>query len=183
MNHFPLTTQRITLRPITIADLDVIHNLHSLPETDAYNALGIPESITATKAIITPWIADNNQENITNHTLAMVRSEDQKFIGLYGLKIDSPKYQRAEIWYKIHRDYWNNGYATEATLAILDFSFDTLHLHRVTAGCAVQNIGSYKVLEKVGMTREGRCRQILPLSTGWADNYEYAILESDPRKR
>ncbi len=183
MNHFPLTTERITLRPITIADLDVIHNLHSLPETDAYNALGIPENIGVTKAIITPWTADNQQENITNHTLAMVRSEDQKFIGLYGLKIGSPKYQRAEIWYKIHRDYWNNGYATEATQCILDFCFDTLHLHRVAAGCAVENIGSYKVLEKVGMTREGRCRQILPLSTGWADNYKYAILESDPRNR
>ncbi|TVZ22892.1 RimJ/RimL family protein N-acetyltransferase [Dokdonia sp. Hel_I_63] len=183
MNHFPLTTERITLRPITIADLDVIHNLHSLPETDAYNALGIPENIAITKAIITPWIAENQQENITNHTLAIVRTEDHKFIGLYGLKIGSPKYQRAEIWYKIHRDYWNNGYATEATQCILDFCFDSQHLHRVAAGCAVENIGSYKVLEKVGMTREGRCRQILPLSTGWADNYEYAILENDPRKR
>jgi ribosomal-protein-alanine N-acetyltransferase len=78
----------------------------------------------------------------------MVRTEDHKFIGLYGLKIGSPKYQRAEIWYKIHRDFWNNGYATEATQAILDFCFDTLHLHRVAAGCAVENTGSYKVLEK-----------------------------------
>ena len=178
-----ITTSRLTLRPITIDDLASTHTLHSLPETDAYNALGIPENIAATQEVITPWIAHNQLETITKYTFAILRQSDQQFIGLYGLNIGSPKYQRAEIWYKIHRDYWNNGYATEATQAILDFCFDSLQLHRVTAGCAVENTGSYKVLEKVGMTREGRCRQILPLSTGWADNYEYAILESDPRKR
>ncbi len=65
---------------------------------------------------------------------------------------------------------------------MLDLGFDHLKLHRLQAGCAVGNLGSIKVLEKVGMIKEGRGRQILPLSTGWSDNYEYSILESDPRK-
>jgi RimJ/RimL family protein N-acetyltransferase len=68
-------------------------------------------------------------------------------------------------------------------VAIIDFSFNMLNLHRIQAGCAVDNIGSIKVLEKVGMIREGRGRQILPLKSGWSDNFEYSILETDKRKQ
>ncbi len=49
------------------------------------------------------------------------------------------------------------------------------------AGCAVDNIGSIKVLEKVGMIKEGRGRQLLSLKNGWSDNFEYSILETDVR--
>jgi hypothetical protein len=54
-------------------------------------------------------------------------------------------------------------------------------LHRIKAGCAVENIASIKVLEKVGMIREGRGRQLLPLKSSWSDNFQYAILETDSR--
>lgn len=62
------------------------------------------------------------------------------------------------------------------------FGFETLKLHRIQAGCAVNKIGSIKVLEKAGMIREGRGRQVLPLKSGWSDNFEYSILETDERK-
>ena len=65
---------------------------------------------------------------------------------------------------------------------MIDYGFDKLNLHRIQAGCAVENTGSIKVLEKVGMKREGRGRQILPLKSGWSDNFEYSILETDKRK-
>lgn len=181
MTKNTLFSDRITLRPITINDLAAIHRLHSLPETDEFNALGIPASIEETKTIIEPWIADNNFDHIKNYTFAIERNADQKFLGLYGFKLGSEKYKRAEIWYKIHSDYWGNGIATEASRLILDFGFKTLNLHRIQAGCAVENIGSIKVLEKIGMTREGRGRQVLPLKSEWSDNFEYAILESDER--
>ena len=70
----------------------------------------------------------------------------------------------------------------ESLKAIISFGFETLKLHRIEAGCAVDNIGSFKVLEKAGMIREGRLRQVLPLKTGWSDNFEYSILETDDRK-
>jgi RimJ/RimL family protein N-acetyltransferase len=47
------------------------------------------------------------------------------------------------------------------------------------AGCAADNIGSIRTLEKVGMVKEGRKRKVLPLKSGWSDTFEYAILESD----
>ena len=71
---------------------------------------------------------------------------------------------------------------SEVLKSMIDFGFNKLHLHRIEAGCAEDNIGSFKVLEKAGMTREGRGRQVLPLKNGWSDNFEYAILKSDIQK-
>jgi RimJ/RimL family protein N-acetyltransferase len=182
MNNIILKSDRITLRLIRASDLESIHTLHSLPETDEFNALGIPKNLEDTKAIIAPWIADTEVEKIKNHTFAIERNVDNKFLGLFGLKLGSEKYNRGEIWYKIHSSFWGNGIATEAANLILDYSFNTLKSHRIQAGCAVKNVGSIKVLEKVGMILEGRGREILPLKNGWSDNFEYSILETDKRK-
>ena len=176
-----LQSKRLKLRLIKLSDLEAIHNLHSLPETDKYNTLGIPKNVTETKTTITPWVSENEKDDITNYTFAIEKDDNQQFIGLFGLKLWNKKNQRGEIWYKIHSDFWNNGFATEAVNLVFDFCFDTLNLHRIQAGSAVNNIGSVKVLEKSGMIREGRGRQILPLKGGWSDNYEYSILDSDPR--
>lgn len=178
-----LFTERLKLRLIDLTDLDSIHNLHSLPETDKYNTLGIPTDISETKSIIEPWIADNQLKEIINYTFAINNQSNEKFIGLFGLKLSSKKYKKAEVWYKIHPDYWNKGYATESLKAVINFGFNSLKLHRIEAGCAVNNIGSIKVLEKSGMTREGRGRQILPLKSGWSDNFEYSILETEKIKK
>ncbi|SKB44367.1 GNAT family N-acetyltransferase [Maribacter arcticus] len=183
MNETEIETERIRLRLIDRSDLDSIHTLHSLPETDKFNALGIPNSIEETKAIIEPWIKENRSEEIKNYTFAIDNKSNGKFMGLFGLKIGHQKYKRAEVWYKIHSDYCKKGYATEALKAIIDFGFDALKLHRIEAGCAVENIGSIKVLEKSGMLREGRLRQILPLKSGWSDNFQYSILETDERSK
>ncbi len=73
------------------------------------------------------------------------------------------KYRNAEVWYKLHTDYWGNGFGTECLTEIISFGFDKLNLHRIEAGCAVENTGSVRVLEKVGMFKEGRKRKVLPL--------------------
>lgn len=182
MSENKLKSERINLRLITLSDLKSIHNLHSLPEIDEFNALGIPKNSAETKTIIEPWIAQNKKDKIINYTFAIEHNEHKAFIGLLGLKLWSKKHRRGEIWYKIHPDYWRNRYATEAVNLILDYGFKSLHLHRIQAGCAVDNLGSIKVLEKVGMIKEGRGRQLLPLKKGWSDNFEYAILETDLRK-
>lgn len=177
-----LYSNRLKLRLIDLPDLEEIHILHSLPETDQFNTLGMPANIDETKSVILKWIADNKMPDIRNYTFAVINNQSEKFTGLLGLKLWPEKNKRGEIWYKIHPDFWNKGIATEAANLILDFGFDTLNLHRIQAGCATENVGSIKVLEKVGMFREGRGRQILPLKSGWADNYEYSILESDDRQ-
>jgi RimJ/RimL family protein N-acetyltransferase len=174
-----ILTERTRLRLIELSDLASIHRLHSLPEVDEFNTLGIPKDIDETASVIKPWIDENQSEGVKRYTLAIEHKSDARFIGLFGLSLGSEKYKRAEVWYKIHPDFWRKGYATESLRAVIDYGFKTLKLHRIEAGCAVNNLGSIKVLEKGGMTREGRGRQTLPLKTGWSDHFEYSILESD----
>ena len=181
MNKLKIQTDRLELRLIGVADVEVIHRLHSIPETDEFNTLGIPENLQETREVITPWVDANNAPEIRNFTFAIQFKNNDEFIGLFGLRLGPKKYNRAEVWYKLHIDYWNKGYATESLKAVLNYGFHVLKLHRIEAGCAVDNLGSAKVMEKVGMTKEGRKRKILPLQSGWSDSFEYAILETDVR--
>lgn len=179
--NIKLQTKRLLISPISIADLENIHRLHSLPETDKFNTLGIPKNLSETESIIKEWIENNNNGENKNYTFKIELSENKNFIGLISLNLGKPKYRIAEVWYKLHADFWNKGYATESLNKILEFGFNELNLHRIEAGCAVENIGSIRVLEKVGMTREGRKRKVLPLKNGWCDNFHFAILSTDEK--
>ncbi|MCJ8167099.1 GNAT family N-acetyltransferase [Pontibacter sp. E15-1] len=181
MNKIELQTARLKLRLVKDSDLTAVHNLHLLPETDEFNTLGIPENLNETKSVINAWVIDNQKQETENYIFAIVLKTNNNFLGLIALKLGNPKYSRGEVWYKLHSNYWGNGFGTEALNRILDFGFKELKLHKIEAGCAVDNIGSIKVLEKVGMRREGRKRQVLPLKSGWSDNFEYAIIETDKR--
>lgn len=174
-----IESDRLRIRPISLDDVSFIHQLLCLPETDRYNALGIPENESHTMSMVQGWVGEMEIEDSRNHTLAIELQAERRPIGLYGIKLTSPKYRRAELWYKIHRDDWGNGYGTEATGAALKYCFKQLRLHRVEAGVAVENLASIRVLEKSGMTREGRMRKSLPLKTGFADSFLYAILQED----
>jgi ribosomal-protein-alanine N-acetyltransferase len=98
---------------------------------------------------------------------------------LIALTLGKANFRNAEVWYKFLPAHWGQELTTEALQTLLTFGFDHLHLHRIEAGCAVKNIASQRVLEKVGMTREGRKRQVLPIRGAWVDNYFFAILATD----
>jgi len=172
-------SKKLQLRFIQNSDIENIHKLQSIPEVDKYNTLGIPKDLSETKALMASSFEDLKQEVIKRYTFVIELNKSQEFIGLIALNLGNPKYKSAEVWYKLLPKYWRKGYATEAVNILLEFGFNTLKLHRIEAGCAVNNIGSIKVLEKVGMSYEGRKRKTLPLKSGWSDNFEYGILESD----
>lgn len=176
---FSITTGRLLLRDLSVADLEAVHQLNSLTETDRYNTLGIPENIGVTQTILDTWLATREQSPRVSYILAIEDKTNAQFMGVAALVLGKPKRFSAEVWYKLHKDYWNKGYATEALESLLGLGFNTLKLHRIEAGCAVGNIGSARVMEKVGMIKEGCKRKNLPLKDGWSDGYSYAILEED----
>lgn len=177
-----LKTKRLTLKLISNEDLSDIHKLHLDTSVSEFNVLRAPCDINETVKIITPWIEANASTEIQSYTFKVVDVKTNEFIGLFGLKLGNPLYKRAEVWYKYHKEYWGKGFATEVLNEVLRFCFEDLKLHRVEAGCAIDNIGSIKVLEKTGFIKEGTGRQVLPLLSGWSDNYEFAMLETDYNK-
>ncbi len=178
---FTLNSDRLILQEIVSDDLELIHHLHSIPEVDEHNTLGIPENREVTKGIMKPVIED--QKNITRskYWWKIIEQKSGEFIGLAGLTNSNDRFRLGEIFYKIHPDFWSRGYATEVAKALVSFGFNELKLHKIEAGVATENTRSIRVLEKIGMTREGIRRKILPIRGEWKDNYHYAILEDDPR--
>ena len=174
-----LQTDRLHFNLISKQDINDIHELLSMPATDQFNTSGIPETIQTTEKITGEWIIAQNSNPPTSYTFCLSLVNTKQFIGLIGLKIGKQHYKTAEVWYKIHLNYWNKGYATEALTKLIEFAFNDLELHRIEAGCATENIASIKVLENVGMIKEGLKRKILPIRGEWKDNYFYAMLDED----
>jgi ribosomal-protein-alanine N-acetyltransferase len=177
-----LKTERLNLRPISESDFENVYDLQSLEETAKYNTSKVPENISETKITVGNWILENIKEETKKFTFAIDLVNNKKFIGLIGINLGKEHYKNAEVWFQLDYIFWNKGYATESLKKIIEFGFETLKLHRIEAGCAIDNIGSISVLEKVGMLREAHTRKLLPLKSGWSDNYGYAILETDLRK-
>ncbi|XZF16169.1 GNAT family N-acetyltransferase [Chitinophagaceae bacterium MMS25-I14] len=169
----------LLLRPVAAGDLEDIHALHSLPETDEYNTLGIPADVGVTKQLLDMWLAALVADPQMKYVWSVLLRDTGKLVGLAGMNMGTPGYRSSEIWYKMHKDHWGKGYATEVAKGMIRFGFKELKLHRIEAGCVVENKGSIAVLEKAGMQREGHRRQKLPIRGQWVDNYEYAILEMD----
>lgn len=174
-----LHTSRLHLREISLADLLAVHRLHSLPEVDEFNTLGIPDSLETTEQLLTDWLAQQRAVPRTSYIFCVEREESNEFVGLVALNLGKVNFKNGEVWYKLLPDYWGQGLTTEAIAELLAFGFDHLHLHRIEAGCAVGNVASTRVLEKVGMVQEGRKRQVLPIRGQWVDNYWFAILDTD----
>lgn len=180
-NTYTLESERLCLREITWDDLDNMHRLHSSPEVDEFNTLGIAKSIDVTREVIRPAIEDKINEKRKRISWAILKKDTNEFIGEAGMKLSADRFKLGEIYYNVIPLQWGNGYGTEAAKALIKFGFEKLHLHKIEAGVATENKRSIKVLEKAGMIREGLRRKILPIRGEWKDNYHYAIVEDDKR--
>ncbi|MEG0927278.1 GNAT family N-acetyltransferase [Chryseobacterium sp.] len=180
MNHLILESKRLTLRTFRDRDILNVHEMLLRSESTEFNPTTYSEDKKETEKLIHTWQLESEQgKDSKKFTFLIEDTINHTFIGIIGLDIIKPHYRNAEVWFKISPKSWGKGYGTEALHRIIQFGFEDLKLHRVEAGCAVDNIASYKIMEKTGMIREAHRRKLLPLKNGWSDNYEYAILEED----
>ena len=114
--------------------------------------------------------------------LAITLADSGRLIGNCGVRLTAPGSNIGDIGYELDPLFWGNGYATEAARAMLQFGFEQLQLHRITAVCIAENEGSVRVLTKLGMQQEGRLRENEFFKGRWWDNLLFAILESEWNK-
>ncbi|MGU3374785.1 GNAT family N-acetyltransferase [Chryseobacterium sp. M5A1_1a] len=180
MNDLTLESKRLILRTFRESDISNVHKMLLRPESTLFNPTTYSDDEKETKKLIDAWHQEFQQgKDQKKFTFLMEDTVNQKFVGIIGLDIIKLHYKNAEIWFKLSPESWGKGYGTEALGRIIQFGFEDLNLHRIEAGCAIDNIASYRVMEKSGMIREAHRRKLLPLKNGWSDNYEYAILEED----
>tara|TARA_E500000318_G_C3470695_1_gene176373 strand:+ start:75 stop:617 length:543 start_codon:yes stop_codon:yes gene_type:complete len=174
-------SNRLTLKEVSLGDSEEIHALHSYPEVDEFNTLGIPKDLNETRSYLMPLIHAQTETPRKQYFWKIGLKSTDEFIGIAGLTLSEDRFKKGEVYYKLLPEIWGKGYGTEVANLLVEIGFENFELHRIEAGVATQNLRSIKILEKIGMKQEGLRRKILPIRGEWIDNYQYAILENDPR--
>jgi RimJ/RimL family protein N-acetyltransferase len=173
-----ISGKRLTLREMTLNDWPAVHDYASRPEACRYQEWG-PNTPDESRAFVAWNVAEARKRPRRLYRFAAVRNDTGRLIGDGGLEIRSERFRQGEISYIVHPNYWGQGYATEIARMLLRFGFENLNLHRIMATCDPRNVASVRVLEKAGMTYEGRQRHTMLLRDGWRDSSMYSVLEEE----
>ena len=168
-----LRTPRLLLRPFRMADIDDVFAFASDPEWGRY--LEVPH----------PYVRRDAEEFMARAILSSAEEKqrwaidhDGRASGFLNLTVASGS---AEVAYGIARTLWGQGLVPEAVGAAIAYGFESLGLERIGAHAAVDNRASWRVVEKLGMKREGFLRRHRQLRGEYIDDVIYAILRDEWR--
>ena len=167
-----LQTQRLLIRSITRDDWASVFSYMSDSEVVRW----LPEE-KFDQAAAKKFVLENSGQNFS--ALAVEELVSGEFVG-HMVYHDVAATRTREIGWVIGRKQQGRGYASEAASALLEHAFVEQDCHRVIATCQPENIASWRVMEKIGMRREGLLIQCIYRGGGvWWDEYVYAILQSE----
>ena len=147
-----IETSRLILRTFTELDAKLIYELNQDPDVIKYTHDPVKDldhaSEILTKTIIPQYILYNHGRWAVHLKPAL------EFLGWCGLKYRL-ELNEIDLGYRFKKDSWGKGYATEAAYASIRYGFDKLGLQRIVGRAEIDNIGSWKVLEKCRMVYIG----------------------------
>lgn len=147
-----LTTPRLLLRAHQPDDLPFMLELNSDPEVIRYT--GDPPFESEAEALAILARLERQQERDRMSRLVVIDRATGEKLGWCGLKWMEEE-QEVDLGYRFHRRYWSKGYATESSIACLEYGFGELKLDRIVARAMAENVASVRVLEKLGFRRIG----------------------------
>ncbi|MEV5612811.1 GNAT family N-acetyltransferase [Streptomyces sp. NPDC052225] len=149
-----LESERLTLRPFTAADADLLIELDSDPAVMRYLTGGAPTPPQEVRDLVIPGILAAYER--WGHDLGLFAAHERDggaFIGWFCLRpLRSGPREEAELGYRLRQAAWGRGYATEVSHALVAKGFTELGIRMVWAETMTVNRPSRKVMEKLGMT-------------------------------
>jgi [ribosomal protein S5]-alanine N-acetyltransferase len=177
-----LQTERLVLREFRETDWQPVYEYRSDPEVSRYMDFN-PNTEHESKTFINVVLANQRAQPRQTFNFALINRANNKLIGGCTLRITGIENKEGDIGYILNRHYWNKGYVTEAAARVVSFGFEQLGLHRIYSTCYPANTASYRVMEKIGMHKEGCLRETRFIKGVWCDSLLYSILENEWRKR
>ncbi|WLR42049.1 GNAT family protein [Bacillus carboniphilus] len=164
-----IKTDRLLIRPFEESDWKEVHEYTSQKSVMEY----IPEGVFSEEEA-KRFVQTNMGKKAEKFPVILVNQNR-----VIGHIIFHPYFgeHTYEIGWVFNPQYQNKGYASEAAMALLRHGFETINLHRIVDTCQPENIPSYRVMEKIGMRREGHHKKCIPHGDEWWDEYYYAIRE------
>ncbi|HOW98796.1 MAG TPA: GNAT family N-acetyltransferase [Kiritimatiellia bacterium] len=171
----------MVLRALRAGDARSVHEAYaSDPEATRFLAWRAHKSLAETRRYLRQTRITAQQG--TEHLWALLLKRG----GLIGAAGIRPCGSRIEIGYVLGRAWWGRGYATEAARALTAWAMRQPSVYRVWATCDVDNKASARVLEKIGMTREGVLRKWIvrpALGPAPRDSFCYSIVKAREKRR
>ena len=173
----PLLTARLILRPLRLDDASAVFHYAHDPEVtrsttwDAHAT--VEDSRRYIEAIISGYQRGESAE------LAIEHKMDKKVIGACGLTAVSAEHCRGEAVFAMAKEYWGNGFMSEALNAVLAFGFGPLGLNRIFAKVDPDNVNTIRVLKRAGWMFDGSLRQDVLVRGQFRDVRLYSLLKNE----
>ncbi|MDT0554639.1 GNAT family N-acetyltransferase [Patiriisocius hiemis] len=152
-----IETNRLILRRLIDTDAEGIFKLDSNPRVHEYLGKKPISILTEAKDIIIN--IQQQYEKYDIGRLAIIDKSTNDFIGWAGLKYETDlrkEFHYYDIGYRLREEYWGKGIGTEAAIASLYHGFNDLKLNKICAAAEIPNIGSNKILQKIGLKPSGQ---------------------------
>lgn len=176
-----IETDRLILRQFRMDDkTSMYNNWASDPNVTKYLTWPPHASEDITAMLLENWIKNYESEDTYNWAIAI--KETGELIGNISVVDKKEHVKEAQLGYCMGKAYWGNGYMPEAAKAVVDYLFFESDFKRICAGHDINNPKSGRVMEKIGMKKEGVHRKAGKNNTGIVDMVRYAILKEDAEK-
>ncbi|MCB8942908.1 MAG: GNAT family N-acetyltransferase [Ardenticatenaceae bacterium] len=175
---FPqLETERCVLREIQMADAEAVFACFNDDEvTRYYDQPTFTDVEQAEKLILHMRQGFRDRRSIR---WGIARKEDNWLMGTCGYNGWNRAAHKTAVGYELAQPYWQQGIMTEVLTAVLAFGFQRMKLNRVEALVMPGNVGSEKVLAKLGFQREGLLRQYAYFKEQYYDLQMFALLKAE----
>lgn len=176
-----IETSRLILRPMRVDDASDLLEYQSNPDIVRY--IPWPEGNAETvKKHIERTLAESKELPLDEGdylVLVWELKDSGKVIGQSNISMQSKEHLRGEVGWVTHQDYQRQGFAFEASKAMLKFGFEVMGLHRIVAEMDTRVPASAAVAQKLGMRKEAELKEVEYFKGEWCDMWIYAILKSE----
>lgn len=181
MNHQgtrTIETERLLLRRFTVDDAqEFFQNVTSDLEVNRFLTWPLHETVEDTKTLLSEWT--KRYESPERYCWAIVLKETGQIVGTIAAPTVKNRIETVEVTYCIGSKWWGQGIVPEALKNVMKYFFEEIQANRIEAGFDANNPKSGRVMEKVGMKKEGFMRQAGRNNQGLFDLIMYAILKED----
>ena len=148
-----LSTERLLLREVEITDAESLFELDS-NELVLQHLFGVqgPKSVEDSRVCVRDLQRQYKENGIGRWVV--LEKKSNKFVGWAGLKIEHNVFHHDsffDLGFRFLPEFWNQGYATEASLALIDYGFNTLQAPKICAYVETEGKASCRVLQKAGL--------------------------------
>jgi len=176
--NIQITSERLMLRPIQLGDSALIFAYRSDSAANQYQGW-IPKTVDDVDDFITNRTAPEINLSGTWFQLVIIKKDTDELIGDIGVHFLNSDGCQVELGITLNENHQGKGFATEALKGVINFLFDDLNKHRITASIDPRNLKSIQLFERLGFRKEAHFKQSILIKGGWVDDLIYAILKDE----